>query len=355
MVASRPSRAVRHEGALLRSIASYAREIKPRLSPGAFAPARSRLLWLPVHVAAVVISTVAIERAWVPWFVVPLFSLLIGASFAGLTFLGHEALHGAVVRGRLARRLVGWIGFLPFVISPRLWIAWHNRIHHGHTNEADVDPDAYPTLKEYRKSRAVRVATDFAAPGRERYAGVLSLVIGFSSQSAQQLFGARRRGFLSARQHRLAILETALGIACWTGVAVLVGPMGFLLCFVLPLLVANTIVMAFILTNHSLSPHTPKNDALRNSLSVTAPRWVEWLTLRFGFHVEHHVFPAMSSRHAPEVRDLLRSRWPDDYQSMPLSRALLTLHRTARVYKSESILIDPLTGREWPALGPSSS
>jgi hypothetical protein len=50
-----------------------------------------------------------------------------------------------------------------------------------------------------------------------------------------------------------------------------------------------------------------------------------------------------------------RSRWPDDYQSMPLTRALLTLHRTARVYKSESILIDPLTGREWPALGPSSS
>jgi hypothetical protein len=53
------------------------------------------------------------------------------------------------------------------------WIAWHNRIHHGHTNEADVDPDAYPTLKEHRKSRAVRVAPDFAAPGRERYAGVL--------------------------------------------------------------------------------------------------------------------------------------------------------------------------------------
>ena len=36
---------------------------------------------------------------------------------------------------------------------------------------------------------------------------------------------------------------------------------------------------------------------------MTTPRWIEWLTLSFGYHVEHHLFPAMSSRHAPGVRD----------------------------------------------------
>ncbi len=91
--------------------------------------------------------------------------------------------------------------------------------------------------------------------------------------------------------------------------------------FVLPLLVANAIVMGFILTNHSLSPLTHVNDPLMNSLSVTTPRLVEWLTLGFGFHVEHHLFPAMSARHAPEVCAWLRAHYPRKYQSMPLLRA----------------------------------
>ncbi len=338
----------------LRSISSYAREIRVRLSPGAFAPARSRLAWLPVHALVIVFSTLAIGRAWVPWPLVPLLSLVIGASFAGLAFLGHETLHGGVVRGRFLRKLVGWFGFLPFLIGPRFWIAWHNRVHHGHTQEAGVDPDAYPTLEEYQQSRSVRFATDVAAPGSRNPASVMSLVLGLSIQSAQLLVFARKRGIiLSAREHWLALGETALGLAWWGSVAVLIGPLAFLFAYVLPLLVGNTIVMGFILTNHSLSPLTDSNDALVNSLSVTAPRWVEWLTLRFGFHVEHHIFPAMSSRHAPEVRTILRSLWPDRYQSMPLVSALLSLHRTARVYKTQTMLVDPRTGREWHTLLPN--
>jgi fatty acid desaturase len=121
---------------------------------------------------------------------------------------------------------------------------------------------------------------------------------------------------------------------------------------VLPLLVANVVVMAFILTNHSLSPRVEINDPLVSGLSVTAPRWIEALTLRFGYHVEHHLFPAMSSRHAPSVRDLLVQLWPERYQSMPLVRALGQLHRTARLYKDAVTLVDHHTGDEYPTLQP---
>ena len=108
--------------------------------------------------------------------------------------------------------------------------------------------------------------------------------------------------------------------------------------------------MGFILTNHSLSPLTGVNDPLANSLTVTAPRWIEWLTLGFGFHVEHHLFPAMSSRHAREVRQILQNRWPNEYQSMPLVRAMIALHKHPRVYKNSTTLVDPKSGHEWPAL-----
>ncbi len=338
---------VMHDG----TTSNVAREVRSALQPGAFAPARSRLLWLPVHLALIALATLALARHWLPGPFWPALSALIGMSFAGLTFLGHETLHGAVVRNKALRRLVGWLGFLPFVVSPRLWEAWHNRVHHGNTNRAGADPDAYPTLEEYQQSRAVRVATDYASPGAGRLRGILSLLIGFSVQSGHMLLVARKRGFLSSKEWRFALLESALGVSVWCALAGALGLVPFLFAFALPLLVANAIVMGFILTNHSLSPLTATNDPLANSLTVTTPRFVQWLTLGFGFHVEHHLFPAMSARFAPRVRAVLKARFAQRYQSMSLLRATLALHMRGRVYKRPNRLFDPRSGREWPALG----
>jgi fatty acid desaturase len=330
---------------------TYVRELRPGLPAEAFEPARSRLVLIPVHLAVIAAAILAIASGWVPWPLVPLLSLVIGVSFACLTFVAHEAMHGGIVRGRAARQIVGWIGFLPFTLSPRLWAAWHDRVHHATANVAE-DPDVYPTLAQYRASGRVRFFINAFSLGGRRWRGALSLLLGFSVQSAHQLLAARRRGFLRSRALRLAILESLAGVAIWAIVAALVGLVPFLFVFVLPLLVANVIVMSFILTNHSLSPRVEINDPLVSGLSVTAPRWIEWVTLQFGYHVEHHLFPAMSSRHARSVRGLLRERWPGRYQSMPLRAALRELHRTARVYKDAATLIDPRTGREFATLMP---
>ncbi|HYQ00745.1 MAG TPA: acyl-CoA desaturase [Polyangiaceae bacterium] len=331
------------------TMASYVREIRPHLKRGAFQPARSRLWWLPTHLAVITLCISLLHQRVLPWPAAPLVSLVIGMSFAGLTFLAHENLHGAIVRNARLRYLVGWIGFSPFVVSPRLWAAWHNRVHHNNTQIEGKDPDAYPTLGEYRASWAIRLAT-WVAPGLRRLRGASTPLIGFSVQSLHMLLAARSRGFLSIREHVLAIAETLLGISLWTVLAIATGGLVFVFAFVLPLLVANAIVMSFILTNHSLSPLTEINDPLRNSLSVTTPRLIEWLTLGFGYHVEHHLFPAMSARHAPEVRALLRAHYPGRYQSMPLSRATAALHSTSRIYKNATTLTDPNSGREWAVL-----
>jgi fatty acid desaturase len=127
-------------------------------------------------------------------------------------FLGHETIHGGVLRGRSAwaKSLVGALCFAPVVVSPRLWVAWHNRMHDGHTNRLGVDPDMYPSLLAYRASQAVRVMTDHFVLGGRRWRGLLSLVIGFSIQSAQVLVSARTRLRISARDHRRMLIETAL-------------------------------------------------------------------------------------------------------------------------------------------------
>jgi fatty acid desaturase len=335
-----------------RPVSHYARVLRSALPEEAFAPARSRLWWLPAHMGLIAVAFVAIARGWLPWPLLPLVSLGIGVCFAGLTFVGHEALHGAVVRDATLRRIVGFIGFMHFAISPKLWSAWHNRVHHGHANSPGEDPDAYPTLEEYRTDRKVRFVTDYLAPGRRRLIGLIALPVGFTVQSAQILLIARKRGYLNAHGQRVAIAESMLAVLLWTALAFVLGPLGFLFAFVLPLVVANVIVMAFIFTNHSLSPLHEVNDPLVNSLSVTLPRWAEWLTLRFGFHVEHHLFPGMSSRHAPLVRAAVMERWPERYQSMSLGRALLLLHRSGRIYEDRTRLLDPHTGVSTPALLP---
>ncbi|HVV84629.1 MAG TPA: fatty acid desaturase, partial [Kofleriaceae bacterium] len=276
----------------------YVRELRPLLPAGAFAPARSRLLWLPVHAALIAAIIVAVAHGVVPWPLLPVASLALGISFAGTTFVGHETAHGGTLRGRRLKHVVTWFCFLPFVLSPALWKVWHNREHHAHTNDPALDPDMYPMLPAYQRSRVVRVVTDRFSLGARRWTGVLSLLFGFTGQSTQILLAARRRGWMSRRAHLGAIAETAAGIALWATVGWLVGPLAFLFVFVLPLVVANWIVMAFILTNHGLSPLTgPINDPLVNSLSVTVPRLCDWVTLGFGYHTEHHLFPAMSTRH----------------------------------------------------------
>jgi fatty acid desaturase len=337
----------------LKTISSYAAELRPHLPNSVFAPARSRLIWLALHWLVIAASTTVIALHWVAWPVALILSLVTGGSFAGLTFVGHEALHGALVRGKALRRVIGWLGFLPFAVSPRLWEAWHNRVHHGHTNRVGVDPDTYPTLQQYGESAAVRYVTDSFAPGRGRAMGVFSLLLGFSIQSSHVLLAGHASGMLSRAEHRWALLETGAAWTLWLGLALAIGPLAFLLSFGLPLLVGNVIIMALILTNHSLSPHTGVNDPLLNSLSVTGPRLFDWLTLGFGYHVEHHVFPAMSARHARVVRGLLRQQWPERYQSLPYFEALARLHRSPRVYRDDTTLLNPYTGQTEPTLGPS--
>lgn len=325
------------------SRSAYVHALRPDLPARVFERAPSRVVVVPIYIAVIAVAMAAVARGWIPWFLVPLASLVIAGGFAGLTFFGHEVLHGAIVRNKRLQYVLGAIGFLPFVISPRLWIGWHNRAHHSKAN-FDDDPDVYPTIEGYRASRGARFAVNTFSLGGRRWRGALSLVLGFTVQSTHQLAIASSCGVLTAREQRRALAETAAGVAFWAGVAALVGFVPFLFVFVVPLLLANACVMAFILTNHSLSPRVDVNDPLVSGLTVTTSRLVTWLTLGFGFHVEHHLFPAMSSRHAPAVRERLLVRWPERYQSMPLTEALGRLHRSARVYHEAATLCDPRTG-----------
>jgi fatty acid desaturase len=149
----------------------------------------------------------------------------------------------------------------------------------------------------------------------------------------------------------LAWVEALIALGIWLALGAWIGPLGFLLVYVLPLVVGNVVVMAHIVTNHSLSPLADENDPLTTTLTVTVPRWFSFYTLGFGYHVEHHLFPSMSHRHGPLVAQHLRHMAPDRYQEMPLLAALRLMFSTPRVYENHTTLYDPATGERAPALG----
>jgi fatty acid desaturase len=341
-----------------RTLSTYTGALRPLLDAKAFLPARSRLVWLPLHAAIIGGIGWSVAGGFAPAVLWPLLAVITGCCFSAVVFLGHEVLHGSIVRGRPLIRLVGWICMLPFTLSPTLWTAWHNHHHHHRCGQAGADPDMYPTLLEYETNRSARIMADRFGLGCGRWMTLFSLLLGFTGQSQQMLWMARRKGLLSERRHRRAILETLLGVLFWAVVAASVGPLPFVVVYVAPLLIANTIVMMFIMTNHNLSPLTPTtNDPLLNSLSVTLPRALEWLTLDFGYHVEHHLFPTISSRHGRRIRSAVRTMFGERYQSMPLDTALHRVFTTARVYLNDTTLIDPRSGRTFATLlpgGPSS-
>ena len=339
----------------LRDIATYARAVRPSLADEVFVPARSRLLWLPFHVAVIAALAWSITTRELPALLWPIASIIIACSMSAVAFLGHETLHGGVVRGRVAIRLVGWICMLPFTVSPTLWTAWHNRVHHNQCAKPGIDPDSYPTVEEYERDPFMRVMADNFGLGGRRLSSLPALLFGFTGQSQQMLWEARKHGFLSRQQYVRAISEFLVGVSFWILVGFAIGFVPFVFVYLIPLVIANVIVMMFISTNHSLSSLTPDvNDALVNSLSVTLPRPLEWLSLCFGYHVEHHIFPAISMRHGPAVRAALRAKYPDHYQSMPLTSAVRRLWQTGRVYRNPTTLVDPQTGETSPTLQPRS-
>lgn len=334
---------------------SITREIRANLPKEVFAPQISRLWWLPFHLTSIGLA-VGCALWWRAggghWAALALPSVIIGFNFGGLAFLAHETLHGAVVKRSAIRKLVGRIGFFPFLVPPRLWVAWHNRVHHRNTNVPGIDPDAYPSQEEYDDSWGTRTAVNVGAPRYGRWRGLAAFLIGFQLQSLQILVGAQKTGTLNKKHHRLASIEYAATIAFWCAAAWWLGPVLFVALYLVPLLIGNSIVMAHIMTNHTLSPQTSSNDTLTSSLTVTVPRWFEIYTLGFGWHVEHHLFPSMPHSKGPLVAAELKRLAPERYQSMSLGRAISLVFNTPRVYKTPTVLWEPQSGRMWNTLGP---
>lgn len=326
----------------------YTRELKRHLPRHYFQPVPSRLLWLIPHGAVILLGMWAIITFQLPFIANLGISVAIGSSFAALGFLAHEVLHGSVVKTPWLRDTIGAICFAQFNLGPKLWRKWHNVEHHGHTQHAGDDPDAMGTLEQYRDRPELRFLYAIA-PWMRSLLTFVSFTFWFSYHGLEML--KRYRKDFHGKDRLYLYLQYALPLSLWIALLIWIGPAKFTFVYIIPLLISNFTVMSYIATNHLLNPLTPINDPLANSLTVTKPRWMDVLHFNFSHHTEHHIFPSMNPKFAPKVKALAKQFWGDRYNEMPHWKSLLSIWKTPRLYRDDSLLADPKRELAYPTLG----
>lgn len=334
------------------SLRHYAQEVRGHLPAEIFQPAPGRLLWIPAHLLIIGALAAYVVEARPAWWIGLLCGVVAGHSWGCLAFVAHEALHQTLTPSRPLQRLAGICGFAIHCLSPTLWIAWHNQAHHGNTGRPMDDPDTFGMLTRWQSNALVRWLVKLAPGSGQKRSGAF-LFFWFSFHAVVVLlFHSERQSYYTRISRRAVIAETAAMLAFWIAVLCAIGPRAFAFVYVVPLLVANATVMSYVATNHFLNVYTETNDPLVNTLSVTAPRWLEVLHLQFGYHVEHHIFPGVSGRHARTVRAVLQRLYGDRYLTMPLSQALRLLYERPKIHDTYDTLIDPATRSTYNALLP---
>ncbi|WP_141430562.1 acyl-CoA desaturase [Bacillus sp. 03113] len=326
----------------------YAAKIAPLLPKEYLKPVPSRLWGGFAYLIVVIMGILMISITDLHPIINIVVSVILGTSFASLGFLGHEILHGTIVRKAWIRDLLGAIAFWPLSTGPNLWRKWHNMNHHVHTQDDHKDPDAWPNIEQVVDKPFLKWIYKIPFPIRA-CASFLSLAVQFSVHSTM-MFMLYIKEFKPKKKPAVWI-QLILPWATWIGLLFVIGPLKWLFAFLLPLLIANLIVMGYISTNHRLNPLVPVNDPLANSLTVTVPKWVDVLHFNFSYHTEHHLFPAMSPKYYPIVKEHIKKMWPDRYHEMPHFKALIALWKTPRVYDQNTELVDPRLGNAYGSLG----
>ena len=348
-MSSAPKASVGGQDAAARAhTAMIKRRIRHEVSPDAFKPRPIRALTALTLAAAIATMGIILVTVPLPGAVSLLLSAVSGCMYGSLFFLGHEAGHGAVIRQKRGQDVLMWLAFLIFLLSPTLWRVWHNKVHHTYTNREDYDPDNFGTESSYNEARSVRLMAGFT-PGSGRWRSLIYLPTWFTVHSQVVLWVQSRRcsGFESLDRRRAA--AESVGMAAfwiWLAAHVGVGPSIFVI--VIPMMVANAIIMSYIVTNHLLRPLLDHSDPLRSSMSLTTHPWMDLMHFNFSHHVEHHLFPSMSSRYTPLVRAKLREYAGESFFAPSHVAALLLVFRTPRIHDQDDALVDPTRDRRIP-------
>lgn len=339
----------------LKPASEYIAVIRPLLPREAFRPDSRHLARIASHLVIIATGYVLLRETTLIWLAV-LTSLVVGHSQACLVFLGHDLSHNAILKDARAKRALELLIWGLNLIPPALWIRVHNQNHHPETNTLRDTDRVYRACEE---TAANRVYQRLFHPNRRtplRHPVVLFHFVTYIVRHLVAAFmpGESRPSVVTFKPDypgdlkRRILSELAIIALFQVGLCLFLGGSWwrYVLAVPVPILVASSVAMAYIFTNHFLNPLCEHADPLVGTTSVQVPRFFDWLHDNNSYHAEHHLFPGMNPRYYPEVSRLLLLHFPERYNRLPIGEAW------RRIWAQDEFISEPhtLPGLENPAL-----
>jgi fatty acid desaturase len=333
----------------------YVKVLRPLLPPEAFVPNFSKLIILGINILILLLGWAIAQQLnlwsfyWL-WLYLPL-TLIMGNSVVVLLFSCHDMMHGSVIKNPRLADFIALIALSLLWMPPTLWKAVHNHKHHTQTNSLQ-DPDrSYLAQQNNTWGKWIQnlvipsaeVNGFFLAFGMLTAWGThtfrhLTSILFFNRNDVDYVPAAV---VVNPTKRRLIATETLWIAAIHLGILLYIhNPIGILLGYLLPIGIGYAGVMFYVYTNHFLCPMTELNDPLLNSVSLKMPKIFDILHFNFSYHTEHHLFPGLNSDYYPDVQNLLRTYYADQFNLIPAGKAWQLLLKTPRHYRDAQTLTD---------------
>ncbi len=254
---------------------------RARLTRRADAPALARLA---VHGGLIAFLSLAIAAGVPGW---QLLLLPQGVAIIFLFALLHETSHDTAFASPWLNRAAGSVsGFV--VYTPAIWFRYFHLAHHRHTHDPQNDPEL--------ASPKPRTFWQYA-----QYLSGLPLWASMTRVLLVNALGRNRDAFVPGKAKGRVAREARLTIAAYGTIVLLSALSGsalLLWIWILPALLGQPFLRAYLLAEHALCPHVA--NMLENTRTTFTNRLVRFLAWNMPFHAEHHAYPAVPFHKLPE-------------------------------------------------------
>jgi fatty acid desaturase len=274
------------------------------------------------------VAFVAIGDSWWQLFTAVFFAVMS----TQLAFIGHDAGHKQIFRGRRGNDAVGYLHGGLVGLSYDWWVGKHTR-HHANPNHEDDDPDLdIPALAFTRdQARNKQGFVRWMAKHQAALFFPLLLLEGLNLHWSSIKHVWRGGGDDSRVRGLEAALLIAHLIAYLTAVFTVLSPLTGLAFIAVHQGLWGVYMGCSFAPNHKGMPTLPPGhqlDYLRKqvltSRNVSGGRWVDFVLGGLNYQIEHHLFPTMprpNLRRAQEIVQDFCDRHRIDYTQCGLLRS----------------------------------
>lgn len=256
---------------------------------------RPGLFRLAFHLGTIVLLAMLVLLKIPFW---PLLMPPLGIMIVFLFTALHESIHETAFDTNWINRAVGLLsGFL--ILLPPLWFRYFHLAHHRHTHDPENDPELMSPKPETMLQYLQYLS------GIPYWAGMVQVTVTNALGRNQDIFvppKARDRITVESRQFLAAYLIVSVA-------TLLFGFTGLLWIWIVPVLIGQPFLRAYLLAEHTRCPHVA--NMLENTRTTFTTRLVRLIAWNMPYHAEHHSYPAVPFHKLPHfhrvVADHLRT------------------------------------------------